>query len=90
MCKEKVEIVTGVRLEEVTDDGIIVSNRDGVKKELKGDNVILAAGLTPNRELFNELSQVPGLDVYAVGDCEEPRIIYDAIHEGHLAADMIK
>jgi len=33
-----------------------------------------------------ELKKEAGLEVYAVGDCVSPRKIFDAIHEGYLAA----
>lgn len=87
--KDSVQIITGVRLAEVTSTGVIVRDRNEVKRELKGDNVIVAAGMVPNRDLFDKLSKVPGLEVYAVGDCVEPRVIYDAIHEGHIAGNTI-
>ena len=83
LSEQDVEIRTGVRLEAVNDSGIVVSDRSGVKSEIKGDTVVLAGGLTPNRKLFDELAQVPELEVYAIGDCVEPRTILEAIHEGH-------
>ena len=86
LSKQDVEIRTKVHLEEVTDSGIMVHNRSGYKSEIKGDSVVLATGLKPNIRLFEELSEVSKLEVYAVGDCVEPRTIYDAIHEGYSAA----
>jgi len=80
---QDVEIRTGVHLDEIVDGGIVVSDRSGVKSEIKGDTVVLAGGLKPNRQLFDELVQLPELEVYAIGDCVEPRTIFDAIHEGH-------
>jgi len=87
LFKQDVNIRTGVHLAEVTDSGIVLADRLGMKSEIKGDNVVIASGLTPNRKLFDELAQVPELDeVYAVGDCVEPRTIFDAIHEAHAVA----
>ncbi len=80
---QDVEIRTGMHLKEVVDSGIIVSDRSGVKSEIKGDTVVLAGGQKPDRKLFDELMQVSELEVYAIGDCVEPRTIFDAIHEGH-------
>ena len=73
------------RLKEITDDGVIVVSPDGVEHKLEGDTVILAAGLKPNRELWEALKE-KAENVYAIGDCVEPRAIFDAIHEGHFIA----
>lgn len=86
LSRHKVDIRTGVHLEEVTDEGVVIHNRAAIKSEIKGESVVLCAGLTPNRGLFNELSKMQGLKVFAIGDCVEPRAIFDAIHEGFWTA----
>jgi pyruvate/2-oxoglutarate dehydrogenase complex dihydrolipoamide dehydrogenase (E3) component len=87
LLKQDVDIRTGVHLVEVTDSGIVIADRSGEKSEIKGDSVVIAAGLTPNRKLFDELAQVPELDeVYAIGDCVEPRTIFDVIREAYAVA----
>jgi len=85
-----VTIVTEVRLEEVREEGVVVSNWLGEETPIKGDSVAVAAGFIPNLSLWNELSQVPELEVYAIGDCVAPRMAYDAIHEGfHTAFEQL-
>lgn len=85
-----VEVCTGVRLEAVTDDGVVVSSRFTAKSTIKGDTVAISAGFKPNLKLWDELSQIPELESYAIGDCVEPRTGYDAIHEGfHTAFALI-
>lgn len=85
--RQDVDKRTGVHLEEVTDSGIVVIDRDGKRSEIMGDNVVIAAGLTPDRKLFNDLVQLPDLvKVYAVGDCVEPRMIFEAVHEAYAVA----
>jgi 2,4-dienoyl-CoA reductase-like NADH-dependent reductase (Old Yellow Enzyme family)/thioredoxin reductase len=86
LSKQDIEIRTGVHLAEIVDDGVIMYDKQGERIEIKGDNVVLAAGLSPNRSLFDELSQIANLEVFAIGDCVEPRRIFDAIHEGHQVA----
>jgi NADH dehydrogenase FAD-containing subunit len=86
LSKQDIEIRTGVYLAEITDDGAIMYDKEGEKTEISGDNVVLAAGLSANRGLFEELSSVRNLEIYAVGDCVEPRKVFDAIHEGYQAA----
>jgi 2,4-dienoyl-CoA reductase-like NADH-dependent reductase (Old Yellow Enzyme family)/thioredoxin reductase len=86
LSKQKMEMRTGTQLEEVTDTGVLMRDKDGKRIELKADTVVLAAGLGADRKLFVELSQVPNLDLYAIGDCDEPRMIYEAMHEGFETA----
>ena len=75
-----------MHLEEVIDGGIVVHDRCATKSEIKGDTVVLAIGFMPDIRLFDELGKLADLEVYAVGDCVEPRMIFDAIHEGHWVA----
>ena len=89
LSKQDVETRPGMLLAEVTESGVIIQDKFGIKSEVKGDTVVLATGFAPYRKLFDELSQVPDLEVYAVGDCVEARKIYDAIHEGHWAAHLL-
>ncbi|MCE5252620.1 MAG: NAD(P)/FAD-dependent oxidoreductase [Actinomycetia bacterium] len=84
-----VRIHTGERLEAVTDTGITVIDRYGRKTQIAADSVVLAAGFTPNRDLLEGLQGDPKLQVIEAGDCVRPRKIFDAIHEGHLAAKLL-
>ena len=86
----KVSIHTGKRLDRVTDEGVIVVDRYGVRTSIAADTVVLAAGFKPNRDLLEGLKDEPRLQVFEVGDCVRPRKIFDAIHEGHLAAKLLK
>jgi pyruvate/2-oxoglutarate dehydrogenase complex dihydrolipoamide dehydrogenase (E3) component len=86
LSKQDVKIHVGMHLHEVVDDGVIVHDRYGARSERKCDTVVLATGFLPNRTLFDELSQPLDSEVYAIGDCVEPRMIFDAIHEGHWVA----
>jgi 2,4-dienoyl-CoA reductase-like NADH-dependent reductase (Old Yellow Enzyme family)/thioredoxin reductase len=84
-----VSIHTGKRLERVSDQGITVMDRYGVQTAIPADTVVLAAGFKPNRDLIDSLKMVQKLQVFEVGDCVRPRKIFDAIHEGHLAAKLL-
>ena len=87
--KLKVSIHTGKRLEIVSDKGITVVDRYGIRTTISADTVVLAAGFKPNRDLIDSLKKVPKLQVFEVGDCVRPRKIFDAIHDGHLAAKLL-
>lgn len=84
-----VSVLTGQRLEAVTESGITVIDRYGRRTDIAADSVVLAAGFVPNRSLIEELEKIPGLTVFEAGDCVRPRKIFDAIHEGHLAAKLL-
>jgi len=86
----KVSIHTGKRVEGVTDQGIAVTDRYGSRTAIPADSVVVAAGFRPNRDLIDQLKSEPKLQVYEAGDCVRPRKIFDAIHEGHLAAKLLK
>lgn len=84
-----VSIQTGRRLVEVTGAGVKVVDNLGAETEIAADSVVLAAGFRPNRELIDGLRGFPHIKVVEVGDCVRPRKIYDAIHDGHLAAKLL-
>lgn len=81
----KVEIITGKRLSEIKDNKIILADSLGRETEISTKAVIMAAGMRPERKLYEELKNI-GICLYVVGDCVEPRKIMDAIHEGFFAA----
>ncbi|MBN1321524.1 MAG: FAD-dependent oxidoreductase [Thermoleophilia bacterium] len=84
-----VAVRTGQRLEAVTDKGIRVVDRFGKRADIEADSVVLAAGFRSNRALIDGLTDVRGVQVFEAGDCVKPRKIFDAIHEGHLAAKLL-
>jgi 2,4-dienoyl-CoA reductase-like NADH-dependent reductase (Old Yellow Enzyme family)/thioredoxin reductase len=84
-----VSINTGQRLVEVTEAGVTTIGKMGAVTEFAADSVVLAAGFRPNRELVEALRAYPDIRVAEVGDCVRPRKIYDAIHDGHLAAKLL-
>jgi NADPH-dependent 2,4-dienoyl-CoA reductase/sulfur reductase-like enzyme len=84
-----ISIHTGRRLEAVTDEGITVVDRYGVSTPMTVDNIVLASGFRPNRDLIDRLKKSSEIQIYEVGDCVGPRKIFDAIHEGHLAAKLL-
>jgi 2,4-dienoyl-CoA reductase-like NADH-dependent reductase (Old Yellow Enzyme family)/NADPH-dependent 2,4-dienoyl-CoA reductase/sulfur reductase-like enzyme len=83
----KVRVVTGTKMEEVTEKGIRAINRDLEWTEYEADNVVLAMGMRPRRDKVNELRRLlPETEVYVVGDCYSPRSLFTANHDGFNAA----
>lgn len=88
--ERNVIVTAGKILERVLDDGVVVIGTDGRKENIPADTVVLNPGFVPQTSLVEELERETDLEVYAVGDCVSPRRIFDAIHEGHRAAFLIR
>jgi len=76
------------RLERIEEGRVLLSDRDRNRKDMETDSVILALGLKPTRDLLEPL-KMNFAEVHAIGDCLEPRKIYQAVHEGAFAGRAI-
>jgi 2,4-dienoyl-CoA reductase (NADPH2) len=77
--------MTEVKYEEITDEGLTITTKDGKRQTLEADSIIPVMPWAPNTELVKSLEgKVP--EVYAIGDCKEPRLILDAVGEGFRVA----
>ena len=74
-------MLTGVAYECVTDDGLVVTTREGDRVTLEADTVLTALPLLPNTALC-EVLRGSAPEVYAIGDSREPGLIVDAIADG--------
>lgn len=63
------------------EQGAVRISRFGHEETLKADTVVIAKGMQPDRDLLNELAP-GGLETYAVGDCEQPKRIMEALVSG--------
>jgi 2,4-dienoyl-CoA reductase-like NADH-dependent reductase (Old Yellow Enzyme family)/thioredoxin reductase len=88
LVQHKVEILTGTKVEEITGDGIVVSNKDQQKRVIKTDNVIIATGAKPDKTVQNALQGL-AREVYLAGDCLVPSNIRVAVHQGNMTARML-
>lgn len=89
LSAQKVKVYTGNRLEAVYDNAAVIVDKKGRRQELSVDSIVLSSGFAPQTTLRQRLEDETDLEVYAIGDCVEPRMIYDAIHEGFLTARRI-
>jgi 2,4-dienoyl-CoA reductase-like NADH-dependent reductase (Old Yellow Enzyme family)/thioredoxin reductase len=67
-----VEIKDNVRLEEITDDGVVAVDKGGKKAEMACDTVVLSLGVKPDSNLTEEWGGVAP-DVQFIGDCSKDR-----------------
>ena len=81
LVEKGITLLPEINYNEITSDGLVVTTREGEKKAIKADTIVLAAGAVPDKELYQELKgKVP--EVHCIGDCVAPRKILDAITEG--------
>ena len=79
---------TSVKSMEITNKGIIIATKGGKKKTLDADSIVPTAPLESNNSLLKGLEEVVS-EVYAIGDCKEPRLIVDAIADGWRVGNAI-
>ena len=86
--RKGVKILTGVKDEEIVDEGLALTDSEGRRRTLKADTVVIAVGGTPDGHLFGAVkNKFP--EVYAIGDCVKPGRIWDAIHDGYALGQNI-
>jgi 2,4-dienoyl-CoA reductase-like NADH-dependent reductase (Old Yellow Enzyme family)/thioredoxin reductase len=82
LSQKGVTLLTGLRYNKITSEGLVVTTKEGERKTIEVDTIVLAAGAIPDKGLYQELSgKVP--ETYLAGDCVEPRRIREAIADGY-------
>lgn len=81
--EKKIRVLTSARVMEIADEGVAVEYK-GRRQVIPADHVLLATGMKPNRQLYEEL-KAKGVCVRNVGDSLQAGKIYDAIHTGYKA-----
>lgn len=70
---------------EITDTGVILENKEGEKKELTCDRVLISIGDKPERELFEKLKgKIP--ELYNIGDSNRPDSFAASSADGYYTA----
>ena len=83
-----VNILTETKCLEIRDNGITIADKYGKRSTLEADTVVLAVGLKSTEGLLEALKdKIP--EVYAIGDCVEPRKVINAIWEGFRTARLV-
>jgi 2,4-dienoyl-CoA reductase-like NADH-dependent reductase (Old Yellow Enzyme family)/thioredoxin reductase len=83
-----VEILKEWKLEKIEDGEVFLVDGNLNRKDVKGDSVVLALGLISNRDLEQELTENFS-EFHVIGDCVQPRKVYQAIQEGAFAGRVI-
>jgi 2,4-dienoyl-CoA reductase (NADPH2) len=86
--KKGVTLITGVKYKEIADKGLTIVTKEGDKQSIPADTFIPALPLTQNSELLDRLRGLAN-EIYAIGDCQNPGFIVDAIADGWRIANSI-
>jgi len=83
-----VKILLSTNTLEITDTGVVIADAQGERSALEADTIVFSRGMKPNREL-QEALQDKLSEVYAIGDCVEPRVVLNAMWEGYRTSRLI-
>jgi 2,4-dienoyl-CoA reductase (NADPH2) len=83
-----VTVRTQTRVRSIEPNGTLIYTEEDRTREEPFDTIILAVGSTPRKALSDSLREA-GIPFKTVGDCNGPRKILDAVHEGYLAAAVL-
>jgi 2,4-dienoyl-CoA reductase-like NADH-dependent reductase (Old Yellow Enzyme family)/thioredoxin reductase len=80
-----VTILTGTRLDAVTDQGVVTVDKHGKKATLPAETVVLAVGMKPENSLATELAGKV-TELYTIGDAKRCGKIINAVADGFAVA----
>jgi 2,4-dienoyl-CoA reductase (NADPH2) len=79
--KKGIARYTEARYEEVTDKGLVITTKEGEKKTLEADTILVTLPYLPNTDIIKSLAgKAP--EIYDIGSCQEPGLIVNAIADG--------
>ena len=86
--RKGVERLRGVKLVEITKEGLTIVTKEGETRLLEADNVMPVIPFSSNKAMLETLrKKVP--EVYAIGDCDEAGVIPDATAAGWRIGNAI-
>ena len=86
--KRGVKVLTDVAFEEITDEGLTITTKDGKKETIEADSIVTALPLSPNTALLQAIDGKCG-EVYSIGDCREAHRIIHAVCDGSRVGRLI-
>ncbi len=85
---DRVSVHLESKCEEITEEGVSISRKDGTKEFIKADSVILATGFRPDRDYVDSFYGTAAQVVIA-GDCREVKNIPGCTSTGYYASLQI-
>jgi 2,4-dienoyl-CoA reductase (NADPH2) len=81
-------MLSGVIYERITDEGLIITTREGRRLTLFADTIIPSLPLHPSPDLLKILDGT-AFEIYQIGDSREPAFMADAIADGARVGRII-
>ena len=81
LCEKSVKILVSTRAIAIGRAGVLVEH-SGERSNISANSVIVASGYHPRTDLAENLDLLD-MDFYVIGDCLQPRTIFEAIEEGY-------
>jgi 2-enoate reductase len=88
-AQQNLSVLTNVKTKEFTDKGLLLLDGEGDEQILRADTFLVAMGRVPERAIAEALIKKQRPNVFEIGDCRQPRRIFEAIHEANAAARAI-
>lgn len=85
---DHIHVYLRARTQKIEEKEVLFADENGVGQTVPADSVVLCVGMTPRLEeaiAFTDL----GYDVRLAGDCQAPRRINEAVHEGYFAGHFL-
>jgi 2,4-dienoyl-CoA reductase (NADPH2) len=81
LAEKGVTILTGIKYEKITDEGLFITAKDGKRQLIQADTILDVALPTQDNEFFETLKKrIP--EVYMIGDGRKSMSIIEAIADG--------
>jgi pyruvate/2-oxoglutarate dehydrogenase complex dihydrolipoamide dehydrogenase (E3) component len=87
--QENLSVVINVKMKGFTDGGLMIEEGEGRERILQADTFLVAMGRVSERAIAEEFIRKQRPNVFEIGDCRQPRRIFEAIHEANAAARAI-
>jgi 2,4-dienoyl-CoA reductase-like NADH-dependent reductase (Old Yellow Enzyme family)/thioredoxin reductase len=85
----RVQSRTETKCMEIVANGVRVQNKDGKEEVIEADTIVYAVGMRAQTDLAIGLCKAAPKQYFMVGDCQAPRKVKQAVHEGfHAAMDI--
>jgi 2,4-dienoyl-CoA reductase-like NADH-dependent reductase (Old Yellow Enzyme family)/thioredoxin reductase len=76
-----ISMLNGVTYDRATEEGLVITTKDGERKTIEADTIVLAVGAVSEQRLYQEVKGRVA-EIYLIGDSVSPRRIGEAITEG--------
>jgi len=87
--QENLSVLTNVKMKAFTDGGLTIEDGEGRERILQADTLLVTMGRVSERAIAEEFIRKQRPNVFEIGDCRQPRRIFEAIHEANAAARAI-